>query len=166
VVSTRLIRRLNGPRGSGLLALALTAAPFALAYSPFTEPPVRVPFGLSVVASVIPISAYGAVWTVVGVLAVMAAFTDKRGRQRDKLDRVAWGGFVAMVFVWMAAYLIGWLLYLAGIPGAESASQSYINAGIFFGVGLFITVCASRRGLLCRNEYLEHLRRERFRRGP
>lgn len=158
----RIIRRLNGPRGSALLALGMVAAPFAVAYSPLTMPPFAVPIGLSIVGSVIPITVYGALWMLSAALSWAAAFTDGSGRQRLRLDRAAWALFVGLLVVWALAYFIGWLAFLAGWPPAEHANQSYITAGIYAGVALFVAICS--RGMPNRELEIEHRRRAVYRR--
>lgn len=160
----RVVRRLNGPRGSALLAVALIAAPFAVAYSPLTNPPANLPAGLMILSTVIPIVVYGALWTVSAVLAATAAWTDPQGRQRDRLDRAAWALFVGLLSVWAASYFIGWVLYLGGWEHAMNSSRSYIQAGIYFGVALFVAICA--RAMPCREADLEYKRQTTYRGKP
>lgn len=155
-----LVRRLNGPRGTVLLGYAMLAAPFALAYSPLTQPPFRAPAGLRILASGVPINVYGAAWALTAVLCVLAAFTDRARRQRDRLDLAAWGSIVTLLSVWTLAYLAGWIAHLAGWPPAEGAGQSYLQAGIYFGAVFIAFVCA--RAMPSRVEWIEHLRTRRL----
>lgn len=157
----RLIRRLNGPRGSALLAVALIAAPFAVGYSPLTTPPPRLPAGLDILTSVVPIVVYGGVWTAVAVLCVFAAFTDKRGRQRTRLDRAAWSAFVGLLVIWALSYMLGWVLSLSNYPPAANGRQDYIAAGIYTGVALFTAIVA--RAIPSRQAEQEHRRQVRYR---
>jgi hypothetical protein len=138
----RLARRLNGPRGSALLALALSAAPFAVAYSPLTYPAFPMPVGIAVISAAVPVTVYGVLWGVSAVLSVAASVTDKRGRQRIKLDLAAWSLFVGLLMIWATGHLIGWVLFITDWPPAKGAENSYLQAGIYYGVSLFVSVCS------------------------
>lgn len=155
----RLVRRLNGPRGSVLLGFALLVVPFALAYSPLTRPPRTPPAGLLIISSTVPVAVYGALWGVTAVLCTLAAFTSRERRQRDRLDFTAWAFVVGMLAIWSLAYLAGWLAHLADWPPARNADQAYLQAGIYFGAVFIAFVCA--RAMPSRVEWIEHLRTRR-----
>lgn len=164
VSPTRISRHLNGPRGSALLALGMVAAPFAVTYSPLTNPPAMLPAGLAVISSVIPIAVYGTLWALSAVLCWAAAFTSRAGQQRDRLDRAAWSLHVALMAVWALTYFIGWLMFLAGFHIAAGSNGAWRLSGIYTGFALFVTVVA--RGMPNRETDLEYQRQLLFKGTP
>lgn len=127
----RFIRRLNGPRGAALLFVGGLCALHALAYSPFTEPPARLPFGLEVASAIVPMQVYGALWVVAAVACWAAMVTDRTGHGRIHLTRLGWGLFVGLSTTWGTGYLIGWVLYLSQVPDIPGSPRSYLNGGVY-----------------------------------
>lgn len=106
-VPDRIIRRLNGPRGSVLLAGALIAAVHAIAYADVGGG-VALPSGLAALGEVVPLGVYAALWGTAALLAGLGSWQTFARRQRDHFD--AWGfGLVAgMLVIWGCTYLGGW----------------------------------------------------------
>ena len=91
---------LRDPRAWGLLAVSVVFASRGLAYT-ITNTPEPLPFGLDVLATVLPIVVYGILWLMASALGVWQA----TGR------RVAWAVafMTGMPTLWGTAYLIGWM---------------------------------------------------------
>lgn len=138
----RVVRGLNGPRGSALLGLAVIALGHGVAYSPLTRPPFGLPVGLRVIDTVIPLQVYAALWAIAGVVAVCAAFRSRRGRRRERLDHLAWGLAVGLLIVWGVSYLIGWSLYLLDVGAGADAGRSYLSGSLYLGVALLVGAAA------------------------
>lgn len=138
----RIVKRLNGPRGSALLACALLAAVHALAYSPLTRPPLGLPIGLRLMSTVIPLGVYAILWAVTAVLCAVAAFRSKATRdERQRAARWAFGAFSGLVTIWVLAYTAGWVLYVLGLAD-DGAARAYISAGLYGGVLILAWSCA------------------------
>lgn len=135
----RVLRGLNGPRGSTLLAAAWLCALHGIAYTPLSSGPLMLPRGLEAVSEFVPLVAYGVLWFIAAALAVFGAFRARSGRQRDHAD--AWGfGAVASMFAgWGVAYLGGWV---AAVADGEP-SRSWITGGLY--IALAVIVAASAR---------------------
>lgn len=122
----RIIRRLNGPRGSVLLCWALLAAVVALSCLPPATAD-ALPWGLQALAAVVPLWVYAVLWAAAGVAALVGAF-----RRRDRSVRRTWdvAGFAAV-----AGLCCGWgLLYGIGWLAQPTANRQWILAGAFLAV--------------------------------
>lgn len=134
----RLVRRLNGPRGSVLLAAAWVCALHGLAYTPLTGGPITPPLALDVLSRFVPLVVYGCLWFAAGALAAIGAFTDRRGAQRDHPDAWGYGVAAAMFSAWGMAYLGGWLIAVA--RGDES--RAWITSGLYIAVAVIVAASA------------------------
>lgn len=130
----RLIHRLNGPRGSTLLAAGWVATLHAAAYSPLSQPPAALPSGLAAVERLVPMPVYGALWAAAAVIALVGAFRTKSGAQRDHFDAWGFGACVGMLLAWAGAYGVGAVLaLLAGDP-----SRQWLISGLYAGVAVIL----------------------------
>lgn len=122
----RIIRPLNGPRGSVLLCWAALAAVVALSCLPPATAE-ALPWGLRALASVVPLWVYAALWASAATAAVVGAF-----RRRDRTVRRWWdvAGFASV-----AGLCCGWgLLYGIGWLAEPGASRQWIFAGAFLAI--------------------------------
>ncbi len=105
----RVIRRLNGPRGSFLLCMAfLCAAQVASCLPPGTSG-VPLPVGLDVLEEVVPLPLYATLWAVTGALCMAGAFRTKHTRRtRVGADVAAFSAAAGMLACWGVTYLLGW----------------------------------------------------------
>lgn len=134
----RIVHRLNGPRGSVLLAAAWVCALHGAAYTPITRGPVELPLGLEALSEVVPLVAYGALWLVAALLATAGAFRTRSGRQRDHADAWGFGAAAGLFAAWGIAYIGGWLVALGnGIP-----SRSWITGGLYVAVAVIVAASA------------------------
>jgi hypothetical protein len=133
----RLVRGLNGPRGSGLLAGAVMAGAHAVAYIDVDDS-VVLPSGLDVINRVIPLSVYATAWAIAAVVAALGAFRNHHGAQRDHAD--AWGhGLVAgLLYLWGASYVLGWAL--AALH--HDPSRQWVVGVLYLCVGLLVSTSA------------------------
>lgn len=135
----RIVRRINGPRGSVLIAAAWVCGLHGVAYTPLTTGPIELPLGLESLSQVVPLVAYGALWFVAALLTFAGAFRARDGRQRDFADAWGFGAATGMFMAWGIAYLGGWVVaYLDGVP-----SRSWITGGLY--IALAVIVAASAR---------------------
>ena len=130
----RILRGLNGPRGTALLAAAWVCVFHGVAYTPLTAGPQDVPLALELLAGMVPLEVYGAAWFTAGIVALLGAFRTRTGKQRDNLD--AWGHslVVAMFITWGGTYLAGWVIAeYRGDP-----SRSWITAALYVGIACIV----------------------------
>ena len=141
----RIVRGLNGPRGSALLAGGLLCLVHAVAYSPLLVPPSVLPRGLDVLSGLIPMTVWAVLWAIGVPVCLAAAFRSTRtGRDRHRADVAAWAGLVGMLMAWALGYAAGWVLHLVGtgLPGSERA---YIPASLYLCVAIFAGAAARMR---------------------
>lgn len=134
----RIVRRLNGPRGSALLAVAWACLLHGVAYTPLTAEPLILPLGLELLSGIVPLVVYGALWCAAGILALVGAFRTRRGRQRDHADAWGHGAAVGMFLVWGVAYLSGWVF--AAADGEHS--RAWITGGMYVAVAVIVASSA------------------------
>lgn len=110
----RLLRRLNGPRGSALLAAAIIAAVHAATY---LDPGQRriISSGLALLDRAVPLTIPAVLWAIAAAVAAAGAFRDRSGYQRDRADAMGFAGVVGLLVVWGSSYLLafafqGWPL--------------------------------------------------------
>lgn len=134
----RIIRRLNGPRGSVLLAGALIAAVHAIAYADVSGA-VALPFGLAALGEVVPLAVYAALWAVAALLAGLGSWQTFARRQRDHFD--AWGfGLVAgMLVIWGCTYLGGWIYAWVALG---DPNRQWLLAVVYLSVAVMIGASA------------------------
>lgn len=104
----RLLRRVNGLRGSALLCIAGLGVVHTGAYIDVGRHTV-LPSGLDQLDAVIPLAVYAALWGLGSAMALAGALTDRQLRQRDRWD--AWGFSLVpgLLAVWGITYLLGWM---------------------------------------------------------
>lgn len=134
----RILRGLNGPRGSVLLAAALVCILHGIAYTPLTDGPVDTPLALEVLSEFIPLEVYGIAWFVAGTFAIVGAFRDRRGRQRDHADAWGFGAVTGMFIAWGLTYVSGWII--ATTDGQPS--RSWITGGLYIAVAVIVAASA------------------------
>jgi len=136
----RVIRRLNGPRGSFLLCMAFLCAAHVASCLPPGTSGVPLPVGLDVLEETIPLPVYAVLWAAAGALCVIGAFRTKRTRRtRVAADVAGFSALAGMLACWGVTYLLGWvfdedpsrqwviaLLYLA-MAGGTAAAGRLIN---------------------------------------
>ena len=133
----RIIRRLNGPRGSVLLAGAAIAAVHAGAYIDVDQG-VTLPSGLAALDAVVPLTVYAALWGVTAVLAGLGAWQTFARRQRDHFDAWGFGMVAGMLTIWGCTYLAGWITALVnGDPGRQ-----WVFAVIYLSVAVMVAASA------------------------
>jgi hypothetical protein len=133
----RIVRGLNGPRGSGLIAGAVLATAHSVAYlNP--GPRHALPSGLSALDDVVPLSVYATAWATAAAIAGWGAFRNRRGAQRDHAD--AWGhGLVAgLLYLWGGTYLAGWALAAM----QHEPSRQWIVGTLYVCVGMLVSTAA------------------------
>jgi hypothetical protein len=128
----RIYRRINGPRGSVLLAGLVLALGHAFAFFP---PVSLVPAGLALVSTVVPLYVYAVLWAISGVVAFVGAVT-KQGKQRDLFDAWGHGLLAGMLLLWGVTYLLGWAV--EPVPG----SRVWLVGILYLAVGWLITEAA------------------------
>lgn len=148
----RVIKRLNGARGSALLSIGFTGVAHGIAYLPIQGPASMVPSGLQAIGSVLPLSFYAGLWITIGAVAIGGAFTDRLGYPRD-WDRWGFYGFVGIVALWSFGYYVGfalsvrlgidwpgpaqsWWRYLLDLAGAVhfEGNRQWISGAVYLGV--------------------------------
>lgn len=121
-----------GRRGSVLLLLGSIYALYGVA---LTTAGASQPEGLALITGdVVSITAWGYVWLIVGLIAIVHAF--RRGPGQDG------PGFIALVLtptVWVAANFWAWVLFLVGLGGFE---RGWISAAIWTAVAGLVVICA------------------------
>ncbi|WP_282946934.1 hypothetical protein [Cellulomonas endometrii] len=133
----RVIRRLNGPRGSVLVAGAAIAAVHAGAYVSVDDGPV-LPSGLDLLDRVVPLPVYAVLWGAAMLLAVGGAWRTAAGAQRDHLDAWGFGSLAGMLTLWGSTYLAGWgTSWFAGQP-----SRQWVFGVIYLAVAVMIGAAA------------------------
>ena len=105
----RIIRRLNGARGSALLAAAVIALVHAATYF---DPVQRriISTGLRLLDEGLPLTIPAFLWLVACVVAFVGAFRTRAGRQRDHFDAWGFGGVAGLLMLWGSSYLMAWVL--------------------------------------------------------
>lgn len=134
----RIVRGLNGPRGSGLLAGAVLAAAHAAAYVD-VSPSVPLPAGLDLLDQAVSLPVYAGAWAATSLVAAWGAWRSRAGVQRDHAD--AWGhGLVAgMLYLWGAAYLIGWTIAATTIGDGD---RQWVVGVLYLAVGLLVAAAS------------------------
>lgn len=134
----RIVRGINGPRGSALLAAAFLCILHGIAYTPLTGGPDELPVGLTALGEVVPLWLYGVSWFVAGGVALAGAFVGRNGRQRDSADSWGFGTAVGMFVAWGLAYFCGWGLTLS--QGGQS--RSWISGSLYITVAIIVSAAA------------------------
>lgn len=134
----RIVRRLNGPRGSVLLAAGWVCALHGVAYTPITGGPAEVPLALEVLSRAVPLVVYGFLWFAAALLALLGAFRSRGGRQRDHADAWGFGAAAGMFLAWGLAYLSGWVI--AVMDG--QVSRTWITGGLYLAVAVIVAAAA------------------------
>lgn len=107
---------------------AATCVVIGLSYtSLFLDPPLDAPPGLDLMTRVIPIWAWGIVWTLAGAGGILSAFTGFR-----QLFRSSFGTLAALLTIWTCSYTGYWLVH---------NDRSYVVAAILL-LGLLGLVAA------------------------
>ncbi len=136
----RVIRRLNGPRGSLLLCLGLLCAAHVASCLPPGTAGVVLPVGLDSLEEAVPLGVYAVLWGVATVLCWAGAWRTRHARHtRVWADVAAFSAVVGMSACWGVTYMLGWwldddpsrqwviaLLYLA-LAGAVAAAGRMMN---------------------------------------
>lgn len=128
----RIYRRINGPRGSVLLAGMVLAFGHAIAFFP---PVALAPAGLALLSQVVPLGVYATMWAITGVVALCGAVTNQ-GKQRDHFDAWGHGLLAGMLLMWGVTYLLGWAVM--PVPG----SRTWLVGILYLAVGWLITEAA------------------------
>lgn len=134
----RIIRRLNGPRGSALLAAAWVCAFHGVAYTPLTDGPRDAPLALALLGELVPLSVYGMAWFAAATVALFGAFRTRSGAQRDHLDAWGHGAVVAMFVMWGATYAAGFVIALH----RDEPSRAWITAALYLGIAVIVAAGA------------------------
>lgn len=123
----RLIRLINGPRGSILLACATLAIVHSLAYLDSSR---ALSTGLAAVNDRIPAALAAAMWAVTAAVAGRGAFVNRRTHlQHDRAD--AWG------FTLIASLLSAWgMTYFLGFIFEDSRTESIFYGAIYWCVAI------------------------------
>jgi hypothetical protein len=122
--AARLLRRV-GRRGACLLFLALVDVVYAISLYD-ASPETRASSGFAFMSTLLPLSAWAAVWLAVGALCVGFAFA--------RADRLAFAAASLLKVLWGTLYLLGWALGV--IP------RGYVAAVLFLGFAGFVQVIA------------------------
>lgn len=134
----RIIRGINGPRGSVLLAAAWVCALHGIAYTPLTSGPIELPVGLAALSEVLPLVAYGVLWSIAACITILGAFRSRAGAQRDHADAWGFGAATGMFLAWGLAYVSGWIIAtMDGIP-----SRSWVTGGLYIAVAVIVAASA------------------------
>lgn len=120
--------RLNGARGAALLVAAAYCLGRAIAYLPIGGRVDKLPRGLELISTTIPIEAWGALWLAAACVCAVAAFR--------KQDAVGWGAITGIMTAWGVAYAYGWLESI--VNGQES--REWLNATTYLGPALIIAL--------------------------
>lgn len=132
----RIVRRLNGPRGSALLAGAVIATVHTLAYIDVDATRgVSLPSGLDALDRVIPLGVYAVLWGVAAICALVGAVRTRTGEQRDRWDAWGFGLTAGMLTCWGCTYLIGWLT-------STQPTQQWIFGVIYLAVAVLVAAAA------------------------
>ena len=134
----RIIRRLNGPRGSVLLAGALIAAVHAIAYVDVGSA-VSLPTGLAALSRVVPLAVYAVLWGVAAMLAGLGSWQTFARRQRDHFDAWGFGMVAGMLVIWGCTYLGGWF-YAWVFQG--DPNRQWVFAVLYLSVAVMIGASA------------------------
>jgi len=124
----RIIRRLNGPRGSVLVFCALLAAVMAASCLPVGTEGVALPYGVQAIATVVPLWVYAVLWCVAGAVALIGAFRRRDRSVRRVADIAAFSAMAGMAVGWGVLYFVGWLL-------DPEPSRQWVLAGMFAAIG-------------------------------
>ncbi len=137
----RIIKRLNGARGSVLLFSAL----FCLVHMVSCLPPgtsSTLPAGLELLGDEVPLTIYAALWGVAAVLCTGAAYRRRDRSVRVTTDVLAFSIVAGATFLWSGVYLLGWLFdpepnrqwvfaaSYAAIAGLLTAASRMVNPGV------------------------------------
>jgi hypothetical protein len=137
----RIVRRLNGPRGSVLLFGAAFCAAHVVSCLPPGTSGVVLPVGLDLLGETVPLSVYAGIWAVGMVLCVAGAFRRPNRSVRVGIDALAFGVTAGITLLWAGTYLLGWLFdadpsrqwvlaaAYAAIAGLITAAARLVNPG-------------------------------------
>lgn len=134
----RIMRRLNGPRGSGLLAGAVLAGAHAVAYVD-VSPSVPLPAGLDLLDQAVSLPVYAGAWAATALVAAWGSWRSRTGAQRDHADAWGHGLVAAMLYLWGAAYVLGWAIAAATTGGAD---RQWVVGVLYLAVGLLIAAAS------------------------
>lgn len=133
----RIIRRLNGPRGSALLAGAVIAAVHAVAYVD-VDRGLTLPSGLDALDRAVPLWVYAGLWATAMVVSTVGAFRNRARRQRDWADAWGHGLLSGLLTCWGLTYLLGWVIDLThGQP-----SRQWVFGVIYLAVAVLVSTSA------------------------
>lgn len=116
--------RLDGRRGAALLVLGIAWA--ALGYSYFGVDVSSAGPGLYVVAQLLPLEVWGALWALSGAVALVTAFTRRNT-----------AGFVSLTllpFTWALNYFGAWLF--------DISARGWVLGAIFAALGSLVVIVA------------------------
>lgn len=128
----RILRRVNGPRGSVLLAGMVVALGHAFAFFPT---PAFVPSGLEMAGQVVPLTIYAVLWLIAGLTAGIGALT-RKGEQRDRFDAWGFGLLAGMLSLWGATYVLGWAIQ------SPEGSRAWLAGILYLAVAWFVIEAA------------------------
>lgn len=120
----RIIRGINGPRGTVLLAAGLLAWVHVLSCLPLGTDGQRLPLGLELLDRYVPLPVYAGLWGIAAVLAWTAAFRSRTGKVRRAVDVAAFGVLAGLFAAWCVTYILGWWFE----PGP---TRAWIGAGLY-----------------------------------
>lgn len=109
----RIVRGLNGARGSGLLAGAVIAVVHAATYF---DPAQRriISSGLRLLDEAVPLTIPAVLWAIAAGVAAVGAFRGPGGRQRDQFDAWGFALVTGLLLLWGSSYLLAYAL--EGLP--------------------------------------------------
>jgi len=120
----RIVRGINGPRGTVLLAGGLLAAIHVMSCLPAGTDGQRLPLGLELLNQAVPLVVYALVWAVPAALAGWAAFRGRHGQVRRRTDVAAFGTLTGVLALWSGTYVLGWVF-------DPHPSRAWIGVGIY-----------------------------------
>lgn len=131
----RVIRRLNGPRGSVLLCAAAFCAVHVISCLPPGTSGVVLPVGLDLLSETVPLAVYAAIWAVGVVLCVAGAFRRQNRSVRVAMDALAFGVTAGITLLWGGTYLLGWLF-------DDDPSRQWVLAAAYAAIAGLIATAA------------------------
>lgn len=118
--------RVVGRRGAVLAYLALVDLLFALSLCRPGPAATRTP-ATRFLADLAPLSAWGVLWLVVGVLCLAGAFV-------HRVDRAAFAAAAGIKTLWGGVFLFGWL--------AGEITRGWVSAVVWLGLAALVVILA------------------------
>ncbi|NKY08959.1 hypothetical protein [Cellulomonas hominis] len=134
----RIIRRLNGPRGSVLVACALADVAVAISCLPPGTTSVAVPQGVAALAQVVPLWIWAVLWLVAALCSAIGAARRRDGSVRRGWDTAGYAATAGMCGGWFVLYCTGWVT-------DPDPSRQWLLAALFLGLtGVVINAARMR----------------------